>query len=162
MEVRLVGRAVAEERDRHPALALGRQRGAERGGDRSADDAVAADQPVLQVDHVHRAGTAAAHPGGAAQHLGRERRGIGPFGERMAVAPVGAGQVVVGRQRETCSNRDRLLPGAEMRGAVNLPGEEQAVHGGLEQPDQQHPAVRPEKVGPGFVRPHGLDVRHLV
>ena len=26
----------------------------------------------------------------------------------------------------------------------------------------EHPAVRPEKVGPGFLRPHCLDVRHVV
>ena len=64
--------------------------GAGGGGDAAADDAEAADEPVLEVDHVHRARAAAADPGRAPEHLGRERLGVGALRERVAVAAVGA------------------------------------------------------------------------
>jgi hypothetical protein len=53
VEVALVRGAVPEEADRDSSLLLGRQTGPQPGGDRAADDPVAADQAVLEVDHVH-------------------------------------------------------------------------------------------------------------
>ena len=141
MEVALVRRAVAEHRDRDPALALGGERRAGGGGDAAADDAEAADEAVLDVDHVHRARPPAAHAGGAAEHLGDQRVGVGALGERVAVAAVGAGEVVAGLERRAHADRHGLLAGAQVRGAVDLALEEQPLHLGLEQADQQHPPV---------------------
>ena len=109
VEVRLVGGAVAEERDRDVAGALRRQRGAGRGADRPADDAEAADQAVLEVDDVHRAGAPAADAGRAAEHLGGEPLGVGAERQRVAVAAVGAGDPVAVGERRADADRDRLL-----------------------------------------------------
>ena len=119
----------------------GRQGGAQRRGDRAADDPVAADQAVLEVDHVHRAGAAAADAGGAPEHLGDQRLGIGALGQRVPVAAVGAGGVVVGLKRHADPDRHRLLPGVQMGRAVDLAAQEQPVHRGLELPDQEHARV---------------------
>ena len=124
-----------------PALALGGERGAGGGGDAAADDPEAADQAVLDVDHVHRPGPPAAHAGGAAEHLGDQRAGVGALGERVAVAAVGAGEVVVGLERRADADRHGLLAGAQVRGAVDLALEEQPLHLGLELADQQHRPV---------------------
>ena len=94
VEVAVVGGAVAEEGHGDAAGALQREAGAGGGGDAPADDPEAADQAVLEVDHVHRAGPAAAHARAAAHQLGRERPRLGAHRERGSVAAVGGGHAV--------------------------------------------------------------------
>ena len=144
VEVGLVRRALAEVRDGDVARALERQRGAGRRGDRAADDAVAADQAVLEVDHVHRAGAAAADAGGAPEQLVQQALRRGSDGERVAVAAVGARDAVVGGEHAADARRRRLLAVVEMRRAVHLALQEERVDRFLEAPDQAHPAVERE------------------
>ena len=120
---------------------LRRERRAGGRGDAAADDPEAADEAVLEVDDVHRAGAPAADAGRAAEHLGGQRLGLGALGERVAVAAVGAADVVVGLERHADADRDRLLAGGEVRGAVDLAPQEEAVDRLLELADQQHPPV---------------------
>jgi hypothetical protein len=141
VEVPLVRGAVAEERHRHPALPLRRDGRARRGGDAAAHDAEAAHEPMLEVDHVHRPGAPAADPGGATQHLGRQRLGIGSLCERVAVAAVGPGRVVVRLERRADADRDGLLTRGQMRRAVDVALQEQALNLLLEATDEAHPAV---------------------
>ena len=117
------------------------------GGDAAAHDAEAADEAVLEVDHVHRPGAAAADPGGAAEHLGRERLGIGALRQGVPVAAVGPGHVVVRLERRADAHRDGLLPGGQVRRAVHLALQEQAVDLLLEAADEAHPAVAIEVFG---------------
>ena len=153
MEVGLVGRAVAEEGDRHVALALRRERRARRRGDRSADDSEAADQAVLEVDHVHRSRPAAADPTRrSAEHLSRERLGISVLSRARAVAAVGPCDRVVRLERRADADGDGLLPRGQMRRPVHLALQEQALDLVLEQADREHPT----QVFRGRLKPAGL------
>ena len=60
------------------------------------------------------------------------------------MAAVGAGHVVIGLERHADADGDRLLPGVQVRRAVDLAAQEQAMHRCLELADQQHPRVRVE------------------
>ena len=141
MEVPLIRRAVAEERDRHPALALRRDPGAGRCSDAAADDSEAAHETVLEIDHVHRPRPAAADPRDAAEHLGRQRLGISSLRERVPVSAVGPGHVVVRLERRANPDGDSLLPRGQMRGPVHLSLQKQALDVLLETPDEAHAAV---------------------
>ena len=141
MEVRLVRRAIAEERNRDLALTLRRDPGAGGGGDAAADDAEAADEAVRQVDHVHGPRAPAADPGHPTEHLGRERFGVRSLRERVPVAAVGASHVVVGLERRADPDGNGLLARGQVRGAVHLPLEEQALDVLLEAADEPHAAV---------------------
>ena len=121
MEVALVRGAVAEERDRHAALAL-----APRAPAPVAAAMLPPTIPKQPTSPCSRSttfiepGAAAADAGRAAEHLGRERLGIGALGQRVAVAAVGAGDVVAGSSADADADRDRLLAGAQVRRAVDL------------------------------------------
>ena len=141
---------------------LARDAGAERGGDRTADDPVAADQSMLEVDHVHRAGAPAAHAGGAAEHLGDQRLGVGALGQRVAVTAIRAGDPVVVVERHADADGDGLLAGVEMGRPVDLTAEKQAVHGSLELPDQEHPPVRLQVRAGGLLLLRRVDSGHPV
>jgi hypothetical protein len=139
VEVALVARPVAEERHGHPAGALGREGGPGGRRDAASHDAEAADQPVLEVDHVHRSRSSAADAGGAAEHLRGKRLRVGALGERVPVSPVGAGHVIMGLEREADADRHGLLARRQVGRAVYLALEEQAVDLLLELADQHHP-----------------------
>src|SRR5262249_21588285 len=59
-------------------------------------------------------------------------------GERVTVAPIGDGEVVALLERADRADRDRLLPLAEMRRALDLALHEQLLHLLLEEPDLEH------------------------
>jgi hypothetical protein len=122
-------------------LALRRHRRPRRRGDAPAHDPETTHEAVLEVDHVHRPRAAAADPGGAAEHLGRERLRIGALRQGMPVAAVGAGHVVVRLERRAYAHRDGLLPGGQVRRAVHLALQEQALDLLLEPANEAHPAV---------------------
>ena len=109
-EVGLVRRAVAEVRDRDAARAAEREPGARGGGDAAADDAVAAEDAVLRVDDVHRAGETAVDAGLAAEQLCEQGLGVDAHRERVAVAAVRARDPVVRPEQAGDPDRDRLLP----------------------------------------------------
>src|SRR4051812_33434837 len=146
VEVALVDGAVAEERDRHRALAGALESERDAGGRRDAptDDPEAADQAVLERDDVHRAGAAGVDPGRAAEQLVEQGLRRDPERERMAVAAVGARHAVGLREHGRDAGTAGLLAGAQVRGAVHEALEEQRLHLVLEAADQPHAAVELE------------------
>ena len=110
--------------------------------------------PSLEVDDVHRRRRdRRSTPVDAAEQLGRQRIGLDPLGQGVAVAAVGPGHVVVRLERQAHADGHRLLAGVQVRGAVDLAGQEEALHRVLEGADQQHPLVGDDEVGHG--RPAG-------
>src|SRR5437660_1074901 len=107
----LAERAVAEEADGHlvgAAPAGGHRRS---GGDAgaAADDRVGAQVAALLVGDVHGAALAPAVAGLPAQQLGEHAVHGRALGQAVAVAAVGAGDVVVVPERRADADRDRLL-----------------------------------------------------
>jgi hypothetical protein len=147
VKVPLVRGAVAEERHRHLALPLRRYPRPCGGGDAAADDPEAAHEAVRKVDHVHRAGTAAAHACRPAQHLGGERLGVRALRERVPMPAVGAGHVVVRLERRADAHRHGLLAGGQVRRTMHLALQEQPLDLLLEAPDEAHTAVPIEVLG---------------
>jgi hypothetical protein len=141
VEVTLVRGAVAKEGGGDAPLALRGHRGPGGGGDAAAHDAEAADEAMLEVDHVHRSCPPATDPGRAPEHLRHERLRVRALRKRVAVAAVGAGDVVVRLERRADADRNGFLAGRQVRRAVNLALQEQAVNLLLKAPDQAHPAV---------------------
>ena len=152
VEVRLVDRPVTEERDRDTAAALERERRARRGGNAAPDDPEAADQAVLEVDHVHRAGATAAHARCAAEQLVEQALRLEAERKCVTVAAVRACHAVVARQQARNPDLDRLLTRAEMRRAVHVPLEEEGLDEVLEATDHEHATVEVERQR--GVRPH--------
>ena len=146
MEVALVGGAVAEEGDRDAVDPLQRQRRAGRRGDAAADDAEAADQAVLEVDHVHRAGAAAADARLAPEQLVEQRLRLDAERERVAVAAVGAGDAVLLLEHRADPGGHGLLTRVEVRGAVDVALLEERLDAVLEAADQQHAPVERERL----------------
>ena len=122
-------------------LQLRGERRAGGGRDRAADDAEAADQPLLERDDVHGAAAAAVRAGLPTQELGQERRLVDAEGERCAVTAVRGGNGVARDEHVADADRHRLLALVEMRRPLDLVGEEEPVDRILEQPDAQHPLV---------------------
>ena len=111
VEDALVGRAVAEEGDRHTVrpLQLGGEAGA--GGERHgrAHDAVRAHDVELHVGDVHGAAEALAIAGLAAHQLRHHAVDARTLGDAVAVAAVVGGDDVVVAQRRADAGGDRLL-----------------------------------------------------
>src|SRR5581483_10998187 len=125
VEVGLVRGTVAEERDGDAAVVpqLRGERSARGGGERAADDREAAEQPVLEVDDVHRARAAAAEPVLAPEQLAEQTRRLRAEGEADA-------------------DGHRLLPLVEVDRPFDLVPHEEAVRLVLEQADAEHLRVQ--------------------
>jgi hypothetical protein len=128
VEVRLVDRAVSEERDCYRPVPgeLGGECRARRGGDRAADDAEATNQPALDVGDVHRSATAAVGSSLAAEQLRHQRGRVDTECERGTVPPVRGGNRVTGLYGRADSDRNGLLSLAEVRRTLDLVGQEEA------------------------------------
>ena len=118
MERALVGGAVAEEADGHPAGAerLGGERRAAGQRDAAADDAVGAEHPFVDVGDVHRAALALADAGRLAHQLGHHAGDVDALGDAVTVAAVGRGDEVVVGQVGADADRDGLLAGVKKNG----------------------------------------------
>ena len=99
---------------------------------------------VVEIDHVHRAGAAAVDAGRAAEQLGEQRLRARARGRAVAVAAVGAGDAIAGSERAREADRDRLLPGVEVRRAVDLAAQEERLDEVLDAADHAHPPVEVE------------------
>ena len=143
-EVGLIGRALAEEGDRDVAGAppLEGEGRAGGGGDRSADDAEAPDQPMREVDHVHGARAARAHARLAAEQLGHQRLGVDPEGQRVPVPAVRPGHAIGVRQNAAHADRPRLLAGVQVRRAVHFALLKQGLDRVLEAADERHALIQ--------------------
>jgi hypothetical protein len=113
----------------------------------AADDPEAADQAVLEVDHVHRAAATAVRSDLTPEEL-REQRGlVDTDGDRGAVPAVGRRDRVAAPEHVADADGDRLLPLIEVRRSLDLVVQEQPVNGVLEQTDAEHPLVEALELG---------------
>ncbi len=129
------------------------------GGDRqvAADDAVAAHEAPLEVEHVHRAAAAAA----SSRRSRPNSSAITAFGavprdERVAVRAVGRDQVVGVAQRARRADDRRLLADRQVQEAADLRLRVHLAGALLEAPDQHHrlePLARGVGLGQGRRRP---------
>ena len=124
VEHALMGGAIAEEGQRDSAvfLVLGAERGA--GGQRDArtHDAVGAQDTQVGVSDVHGAALALVGTGGLAVQLRHHGLGVHALGDAVAVAAVGAGDVVIGIQRRAAANRHRFLTQTQVQETGNGAG----------------------------------------
>ena len=143
----LVGRAVAEERDRNAAIALElRRQGAATDQRRAAsDDAVRAEHALGQVGDVHRPTLAAARPGGLAEDLGHHALDVDALGDAVAVPAVGGGDRVAVVEVGAHAGGRGLLAGVEVDEPGDVAGGELLVHPLLELADGAHRPVGVEQ-----------------
>ena len=161
----LVDGAVAEVADADPILAPVLDGEGDAGGQRdvAADDGVAAEKPLLDVEEVHRAALAP----GAARHLAQQFRHARPGrhapGQGVAVIAIGRDQIVVFPEHADRTDRHGLLPAVLVEEAADLvallvehlrPFLEPADQHHLAEPDQ---GLRPVHDRFGF----GLHLRHI-
>ena len=104
-------RPVAKKADGHLVGAAHLDRQAHAGDDRqaAADDAIGADDALAEVGDVHRAALALAVAGGPAIQLGEHVLDFAALGQHVAVAAVGAGDIVVLAQCGAGAHRHCLL-----------------------------------------------------
>src|SRR5262249_12548003 len=87
-----------------------------------------------------------AQAGALAHQLGQALDRCRAPGHRVVMAAVGGEHVVVGPQRGTGADRDRLLARGQVRGALDQAGKEQVVGGLLGGADQRHLLVQREQL----------------
>ena len=137
-------RPVAEEpeRDLVAVLIVDGERRAGRHRRPRTDDTVRAEHPGVDVGDVHRATFTVTVAVGLAEQLGHHELGIESLGDTVAVTTVGAGDVIVGRQRGTRTDPDGLLADVEVDESRNLPVREVLARRRVELSNRQHPAQR--------------------
>ena len=80
------------------------------------------------------------------EELGKHHPRVSALGQAVAVATVGAGDVVVGAQRLADADCDRLLADVEVRQARHEGARVQIVDPLLEEADGQHLTVHPQQL----------------
>ena len=145
MEGGIIDGAVAEEGDRHGAVAaqLGGIAGPARLEDAGADDAAGAHHPDLGSEKVHRAPAAARAARGPAKQLGTQIGRWHPLGQGMAMAAVGAEDRIAVGEMPTDADGHRLLADIRMAGAMDEAARVAAGEFLFGETDDEH---RPEAV----------------
>ena len=100
---------------------------------------------MLGIDHVHGSRPSTVQAGLAAEQLGDEGVWLRPHRQEVTVPSVGARDAIAVDQRAREADRDGLLTGVEVRGAVDLTVEEQALDAILDAADDEHPPVEVER-----------------
>ena len=154
MERALGRRAVAEERDRHPAVISELRRGGGTDRDRhpSGDDAVGPEDPDVGVGDVHRSAPPSVGAFVLAHQLGEHPERLEALGQAVTVAPVGGGDDVSRPQWPAGADGRSLLTDREVDEAGHLAVAVQRRHALLEAADEHHAPVHLDEVGGG----HGL------
>ena len=144
MDHTLIGAAVAEERDDDAVGAADATGEGGPGADRQAggDDAVAAEDVEIEGGDVHRPAEAAAVAVHAAEQLGHHAIHARALRDAVAVAAMGADDVVVLAQVGARRRRDRFLPHVGVRGALHQPLDEQFRRLLVEATDLRHRRVQ--------------------
>ena len=124
MEGPLLGRAIAEERHRHPAIAaeLRGHSGADRERDRRGDQRDGPEDADLWRHQVHGASPAPGATGRLSKELRHHRAEIAAFRQVVAVRAVATPHIVTGLERCADPGGDGLLADGEMAWRSNLPG----------------------------------------
>ncbi len=153
MEATLGRGPVAKEADGHlvGAAHLDRQAHAGDDGQAAADDAVGADDALAEVGDVHRAALAPAVAGGPAVQLGEHVLDLAAFGHHVAVAAVGAGDIVVLAQRRAGAHRHGLLALGQVQEAGNLARLKVLLGRVLKAADQAHAPVHGQQLFAGQI-----------
>jgi hypothetical protein len=133
---------------------LGAERRTAGDPDAGAHDAVATDEPALEVGHVHRTATTAVRATGSTEQLGHQGRGRDAHREGVVVTAVCARGQVTGPQRRGDTDGDRLLTEREVDAARDLAAQRERVAAGLEFTDQDHVAEPAQ----GFVGGDAVEV----
>ena len=143
VEGALIGRAVAEERDRELVRAelLCGERGAGRDRDPPADDAVCAEVALGRVGDVHRPAPSTAVPRLSSQELGEHLPEVRSFRDAVTVSAVRACDPVVVAQVRAHACGDRLFPGVAMDRPPDLVLAEKLRRSLLERTDGPHHPV---------------------
>ena len=137
---------VAEKADRHPAISqvLGGKRRSGGDGRAAADDGVGAQVAGSRVGNVHRSAFAPAVPGFFAEQLREHELGRGSLGQAVPVAAMRAGDVIVGPQRGTDADGNRLFADIQVRQARHQSSRIEVIGMLLEQANSEHPPVHIE------------------
>ena len=117
MELALVDRPVAEEAGRHggsPERRI-RERDADRQRQAPADDRIAAVEPALPVEQVHRTAATAAASLALAQHLGHDGVCGHASSERLPMLAIGGHYRIRGSKSLHDADGDGLLAVVEMQ-----------------------------------------------
>jgi hypothetical protein len=151
--------AIAEEADDHLAALAQADGGAGAGGDAdaAADDAVGAEDAGVEVGDVHGAALALAVAGGLAKQLRHHQVEAAALGDAVAVAAVGAGDVVLGAQRGAGADGDGLHADVGVGGAADQAFHEELDDLGVEVADRPHLAVEVDEQLAGEGRRLRLD-----
>jgi hypothetical protein len=144
----LVERAVAKEGDGDAIFAanLGGQRHARCVRHLRADDAVGAHQSPATGRESASSRPCPWQSRRLAQHLADRPLGIHAARQRMVMAAIGAGQIVVLAQRGGHADRRAFVPNRRVHGAADLAGFGQLEQRLLDAADQKHHAVHGEQL----------------
>ena len=140
MEGGIVRRSVAEKTENDfllPAQFQGEAR-PRCGWDIPADNSRGAHVPFGNIGDVHRAAASPAIAGLFPAKLRHHLRELSPLGNAVPVPAVGGGDVVGRLDRRTGPNRNRLLPGVQVRGSRDDVLGEKLHHLLFEVPDLHH------------------------
>jgi hypothetical protein len=140
VDLPLVGRAVAEIGQRDivvPAILVGEgESGAER--HLCADDAMPAEEALLDGEHVHRAALALGVAVVASRQLGHDALGIHPAGQHVAVIAIAGDHLVARLECHLHADDNRFLPDVEVTEAADQSHAVELTRLFLEPPDQEH------------------------
>src|SRR6185312_11788275 len=143
VDLALVGGAVAEIGHRDvvvAAIAVGEgEPGAER--HLRADDAVAAEEALLDAEHVHRAALALGIAVGAAGELGHDALRVHAGGDHVAVVAIAGDDLVAAFERHLHTDDDRFLADVEVAEAADQTHAVELARLLLEAADGEHRPV---------------------
>src|SRR4029077_20629113 len=100
------------------------------------------EHPAVEIGDVHRAALAAAQPALLGEELLHHQRGVAALGDAVAMAAMGAGDIVPGPEMGADADGGGLLAGIEMDKARDAALGELFLHPLLEAADRRHVAIR--------------------
>src|SRR5271165_2600701 len=139
----LVRAAVAGERDRDGAASqgLGGQCGADHERRPATDDAVGAEHAAVEIGDVHRSTLAAAQPALFGEQLLHHQNRVAALGDAVAMAAMGARDVVPWPEMRADADGCGFLPSIEVDKSGNAALRELFLHALLEAADRDHVAI---------------------
>ena len=115
-------------------------------GQAAADDAVGANDALAEISNVHGAALALAVARRAAKEFGEHIPDVAPLGNDVAVAAVGAGDVIRRLQCGARAHRHSLLSLGKVQETVQLAGLEELLGSVFETSNQSHAPVHRQEL----------------